>query len=77
MVWASFTENLAIHGDIMITSSPLPLIFWPPLGQVTGMRHFEFAPRAPYTKSLASMQRCIYIAAGGRARLEQGACKST
>ncbi len=65
------------HGDITITSSPLPLIFRPPIGQVTGMRHFEFAPCAPYKESLASMRRCIYIAAGGRARLEQGACKST
>ncbi len=65
-----------LQGDVIIKGSPAPLIFRPPTGQIsTGIRRFEFAPRAfTTTSSMESLKRCIYIAAGGRARLAKGGC---
>ncbi len=65
-----------LQGDVIIKGSPAPLIFRPPTGQIsTGIRRFEFAPRAfTILSSMESLKRCIYIAAGGRARLAKGGC---
>lgn len=61
---------------VSITGTQTNLTFTPPAGQLIGtFRSFDIAPR---TQSRATQgdgwRRCIRIAAGGRARLVQGAC---
>ena len=52
------------------------LTFTPPAGQLIGtFRSFDIAPRAPSKATQGSRwRRCIRIAAGGRARMTDGAC---
>ena len=63
--------------DVVGVASPLTSIaFTPPAGQTIGtLRNFEIAPRAA-TAAMgdARWRRCIRIAAGGRARISDGAC---
>jgi len=63
--------------DEIGVSSPLTSFsFIPPAGQTIGtLRAFEIAPRAS-TAAMAGARwrRCIRIAAGGRARISDGAC---
>lgn len=63
--------------DEIGVSSPLTsFAFTPPAGQTIGtLRNFEVAPRAS-TAAMgdARWRRCIRIAAGGRARISDGAC---
>ncbi|WP_407945269.1 GspH/FimT family pseudopilin [Paraburkholderia antibiotica] len=83
--WAVFAERggklsllraQAPLKTVSITGVQTDLTFTPPAGQLIGsFRSFEIAPRTP----AASMQgdlwrRCIRIAAGGRARISDGAC---
>lgn len=63
--------------DEIGVSSPLTNIaFTPPAGQTIGtLRNFEIAPRTSSgAKADARWRRCIRIAAGGRARISDGAC---
>lgn len=65
----------AIH-DIGVSSSLTSFAFTPPAGQTIGtLRSFEIAPRVT-TAAMAGdrWRRCIRIAAGGRARISNGAC---
>jgi type IV fimbrial biogenesis protein FimT len=52
------------------------LTFTPPAGQLIGsFRSFDIAPRAPSKATQGNKWRhCIRIAAGGRARMTDGAC---
>jgi type IV fimbrial biogenesis protein FimT len=54
------------------------LAFTPPAGQLIGtFRSFDIAPRAPSSSTRGDRwRRCIRIAAGGRARMTDGACKA-
>lgn len=63
--------------DEIGVSSPLTsFAFTPPAGQTIGtLRTFEIAPRtATAAMADARWRRCIRIAAGGRARISNGAC---
>ena len=62
--------------DIAIAGAESALIFTPPVGLVVGgFRHFEVAPRPAWAARLgARLRRCVVIAAGGRARVTEGAC---
>lgn len=65
--------------DEIGVASPLSAItFTPPAGQAIGvLRDFEVVPRtASAATSGAAWRRCIRIAAGGRARISDGACKA-
>ncbi|WP_233800073.1 GspH/FimT family pseudopilin [Paraburkholderia sp. HP33-1] len=64
---------------VSITGVQTDMTFTPPAGQLIGaFRSFDIAPRSP-SKSMQGnpWRRCISIAAGGRARLAQGACGAT
>jgi type IV fimbrial biogenesis protein FimT len=52
------------------------LMFTPPAGQLIGaFRSFDIGPRAPSKATQGDKwRRCIRIAAGGRARMTEGAC---
>jgi type IV fimbrial biogenesis protein FimT len=65
--------------EIGVASSLTAITFTPPAGQAPGvLRDFEFAPRAASAvTSAAAWRRCIRIAAGGRARISDGACKAS
>ncbi|WP_233864247.1 GspH/FimT family pseudopilin [Paraburkholderia adhaesiva] len=66
--------------DEIGVAAPLGSItFTPPAGQAIGvMRDFEVAPRiVSAATSGAAWRRCIRIAAGGRARISDGACKAS
>ncbi|MFL9961654.1 GspH/FimT family pseudopilin [Paraburkholderia sediminicola] len=61
---------------VSITGVQTNLTFTPPAGQLIGtFRSFDVAPRAPTQATQGSKwRRCIRIAAGGRARISEGAC---
>ncbi|WP_321818624.1 MULTISPECIES: GspH/FimT family pseudopilin [unclassified Paraburkholderia] len=64
--------------EIAVASALTALTFTPPAGQTIGsLRNFEIAPRvtSASTRS-AAWRRCIRVAAGGRARISDGACGS-
>jgi type IV fimbrial biogenesis protein FimT len=58
---------------VSIAGAATDLSFTPPSGQVIGgFRSFDFGPRG--TDAYSSARRCVRLAAGGRARITQGAC---
>jgi type IV fimbrial biogenesis protein FimT len=61
---------------VSITGVQTNLTFTPPAGQLIGtFRSFEIAPRTPSKATQGDKwRRCIRIAAGGRARISEGAC---
>lgn len=61
---------------VSITGVQTNLTFTPPAGQLIGaFRSFDIAPRAQSKATQGNKwRRCIRIAAGGRARLTEGAC---
>ena len=86
--WALFSERdggrvlmrmqPALAG-VAVTGAGSELSFTPPSGQIIGgFRSFDFSARDVALASLGARgRRCIRIAAGGRARLTQGACGAT
>ncbi len=86
--WALFSERdggrvlmrmqPALAG-VAVTGTGSELSFTPPSGQIIGgFRSFDFSARDVALASLGARgRRCIRIAAGGRARLTQGACGAT
>ncbi|MFC5428738.1 GspH/FimT family pseudopilin [Paraburkholderia denitrificans] len=62
--------------DVGVASPLTAIVFTPPAGQAIGvMRTFELAPRTQTAATRgAAWRRCIRIAAGGRARISDGAC---
>ncbi|WP_322072097.1 GspH/FimT family pseudopilin [Paraburkholderia bannensis] len=62
--------------EISVASTLTALTFTPPTGQTIGtLRNFEVAPRVTSVSTReASWRRCIRVAAGGRARISDGAC---
>lgn len=62
--------------EIGIASPGTAVTFTPPAGQAIGaLRNFEIAPRIATSATRgAAWRRCIRIAAGGRARVSDGAC---
>lgn len=69
---------LLAHGatapDLKITGASTALVFAPPAGQpLGGFRSFEFSPRADGWQA-ERWRRCVYLAAGGRARVGFGSC---
>ncbi|QBQ96807.1 GspH/FimT family pseudopilin [Paraburkholderia pallida] len=62
--------------EIVVASGLTALTFTPPAGQAIGsLRNFEIAPRAAAASMRgAGWRRCIRVAAGGRARVSDGAC---
>lgn len=61
---------------IAVASTLTAVTFSPPAGQTIGsLRNFEIAPRtASAAQRGAAWRRCLRIAAGGRARISDGAC---
>lgn len=61
---------------IAVASGLTAITFTPPAGQTIGsLRNIEVAPRAASAAQRgARWRRCIRIAAGGRARISDGAC---
>jgi type IV fimbrial biogenesis protein FimT len=61
---------------VSITGVQTNLTFTPPAGQLIGtFRSFDVAPHAPTQATQGNQwRRCIRIAAGGRARISEGAC---
>ncbi|WP_041758251.1 GspH/FimT family pseudopilin [Paraburkholderia phytofirmans] len=61
---------------VRITGTQTNLTFTPPAGQLIGtFRSFDIAPRTPSRVTQGDKwRRCIHIAAGGRARVVEGAC---
>lgn len=61
---------------VSIAGTQTNLTFTPPAGQLIGtFRSFDIAPRASSRATQgARWRRCIRIAAGGRARITEGAC---
>lgn len=61
---------------VSITGVQTNLTFTPPAGQLIGaFRSFDIAPRTPSKATQGDKwRRCIRIAAGGRARIAEGAC---
>ncbi|WP_306299682.1 MULTISPECIES: GspH/FimT family protein [Burkholderiaceae] len=86
--WALFSERdggrvlmrmqPALAG-VAVAGAGRELSFTPPSGQIIGgFRSFDFSARDVALASLGARgRRCIRIAAGGRARLTQGACGAT
>ncbi|WP_341313148.1 GspH/FimT family pseudopilin [Paraburkholderia sp. IMGN_8] len=83
--WAVLTERggalslLRAHPQlaaVSITGTQTNLTFTPPAGQLIGaFRSFDIAPRVPSKATQGDKwRRCIRIAAGGRARIVEGAC---
>jgi type IV fimbrial biogenesis protein FimT len=62
--------------EIGVSSSLTAMTFTPPAGQAVGvLRSFDIAPRlATGVTRGAAWRRCIRVAAGGRARISEGAC---
>jgi type IV fimbrial biogenesis protein FimT len=62
--------------EIAVSSALTALAFTPPAGQTIGsLRNFEIAPRTASASTRgAAWRRCIRVAAGGRARISDGAC---
>jgi type IV fimbrial biogenesis protein FimT len=62
--------------EIVVASALTALTFTPPAGQAIGsLRNFEIAPRAAAASTRGTgWRRCIRVAAGGRARVSDGAC---
>ncbi len=62
--------------EIGVASTLTTLTFTPPAGQTIGsLRNFEIAPRVSSASTRgAAWRRCIRVAAGGRARISDGAC---
>ncbi|CAM2180053.1 type IV fimbrial biogenesis protein FimT [Paraburkholderia sacchari] len=62
--------------EIAVASGLTALTFTPPAGQAIGsLRNFEIAPRAAAPSMRGTgWRRCIRVAAGGRARVSDGAC---
>ncbi|KXU89454.1 type II secretion system protein GspH [Caballeronia megalochromosomata] len=61
--------------SIAIAATSTELSFTPPAGQVIGgFRSFDFGPRGAGAAANTASRRCIRLAAGGRARMTQGAC---
>lgn len=86
--WALFAEReggrvllrfQAAQASVSIIGTGSELSFTPPSGQIIGgFRSFDFSPRNTKVQSLGARARwCIRLAAGGRARMTQGACGST
>ncbi|MFP4889713.1 GspH/FimT family pseudopilin [Paraburkholderia sp. EG304] len=64
---------------VSIAGVQTDMTFTPPAGQLIGaFRSFDIAPRSP-SKSMQGnpWRRCISVAAGGRARISEGACGAT
>ncbi|MBB3255361.1 type IV fimbrial biogenesis protein FimT [Paraburkholderia bannensis] len=61
---------------ISVASALTALTFTPPAGQMIGtLRNFEIAPRVTSVSTKgAAWRRCVRVAAGGRARISDGAC---
>ncbi|WP_144110162.1 GspH/FimT family pseudopilin [Paraburkholderia sp. BCC1886] len=61
---------------VSISGTQTNLTFTPPAGQLIGtFRSFEIAPRTSSRLTQGDRwRRCIHIAAGGRARMVEGAC---
>lgn len=61
---------------VSIAGTQTNLTFTPPAGQLIGtFRSFDIAPRASSRATQGNAwRRCIRIAAGGRARITEGAC---
>ncbi|CAB3766504.1 GspH/FimT family pseudopilin [Paraburkholderia humisilvae] len=61
---------------VSIAGASTNLSFTPPAGQTIGsFRSFDLAPRVPWKATQGNpWRRCIRIAAGGRARIAEGAC---
>lgn len=84
--WALFAERdgggralLRIQpaqAAVAIAGTGSELSFTPPSGQIIGgFRSFDFGPRDLREQSLGTRARwCVRLAAGGRARMTQGAC---
>ncbi|WP_429255293.1 GspH/FimT family pseudopilin [Paraburkholderia sp. GAS334] len=83
--WAVMSERagaqslLRVQPDlaaVSVTGTLTDVAFTPPAGQVIGsFRSFELAPRSPSAATRGDRwQRCVRIAAGGRARMVEGAC---
>jgi type IV fimbrial biogenesis protein FimT len=65
----------AAMSSVSIAGTSSDMSFTPPSGQVIGgFRSFDFASRGGESSANAALRRCIRIAAGGRARMTQGAC---
>jgi len=64
---------------VAITSRLSSIAFTPPAGQAIGsLGNFEIGPRASTASTQGTRwRRCIRIAAGGRARITDGACSAT
>jgi type IV fimbrial biogenesis protein FimT len=61
--------------SIAIAGAATDLSFTPPSGQVIGgFRSFDFSARNSRLAASAGSNRCVRLAAGGRARMTQGAC---
>lgn len=62
--------------EIAVASGLTALTFTPPAGQAIGsLRNFEIAPRVIAASMRGTgWRRCIRVAAGGRARVSDGAC---
>ncbi|CAG4886368.1 hypothetical protein R52603_02917 [Paraburkholderia saeva] len=83
--WAVMAERagrsslLRVQPDlaaVSVTGTLAEVAFTPPAGQVIGsFRSFEFAPRSSSAATRGDRwRRCVRIAAGGRARMIEGAC---
>jgi type IV fimbrial biogenesis protein FimT len=73
---SSLLRAQPLFAAVSITGTQTNLTFTPPAGQLIGtFRSFDIAPRAPSKATQgATWRRCIRIAAGGRARIAEGAC---
>lgn len=83
--WAVMAERAGVSlllraqpalDEIAVASGLTALTFTPPAGQTIGsLRNFEIAPRAAAPSMRGTgWRRCIRVAAGGRARVSDGAC---
>jgi type IV fimbrial biogenesis protein FimT len=72
----SLLRTQPLLAAVSITGVQTNLTFTPPAGQLIGtFRSFDVAPQAPTQASKGNYwRRCIHIAAGGRARISEGAC---
>jgi type IV fimbrial biogenesis protein FimT len=72
----SLLRTQPLLAAVSITGVQTNLTFTPPAGQLIGtFRSFDVAPQAPTQATKGNnWRRCIHIAAGGRARISEGAC---
>ncbi|MGF6769131.1 type IV fimbrial biogenesis protein FimT [Paraburkholderia sp. GAS199] len=86
--WAVFADNGSalsllraqpLLSAVSIVGTQTNLTFTPPAGQLIGsFRSFDIAPRVSSKATQGDRwRRCIKIAAGGRARIVEGACGGT